>query len=86
MLNVLPDIRELPMAHILSILELDRRFACEAPKNLKVAERLRRQLMARNLFSYYRSTGRRMFIGYSPSGFVMPQAIEILKDGSMRRA
>ena len=72
-------------AHPLSILDLDRRFSCEAPVNLKVAERLKRQLMARKLFRYYRNTGRRMFIGYGATSFVMPETIEILKDGSLRR-
>ena len=75
------------MARILSILELDRCFACEAPKNLKTAERLRRQLLARKLYSGSYSDKRgRMFINYSaPRSRGLPDTIEILQDGSLRR-
>ena len=74
-------------AHILSILELDRQFAAEAPKNLKVAERIRRKLARRHLFrgSYSDKRGR-MFIYYSaPRSHALPESIEVLRDGGLRR-
>ena len=74
-------------AHILSILELDRRFAAEAPKYLKVAERLRRQLLAREIFSGSTLDKRgRMFLHYTaPRSHALPESIEVLRDGSLRR-
>ena len=74
-------------AHILSILELKRQFGAEAPKRLKVMERLRRQLLARQLYtgSLVGKHGR-MFVYYNtPRSPAMPDAIEILKDGTMKR-
>ena len=71
----------------LSILELDRQFAAEAPKNLKVAERIRRKLTRRHLFrgSYSDKRGR-MFIYYSaPRSHALPESIEVLRDGGLRR-
>ena len=74
-------------AHILSILELDRKFAAEAPKHLKVAERLRRQLLARKIFSGSTLDKRgRMFLHYTaPRSHALPESIEVLRDGSLRR-
>ena len=59
----------------------------DAPISLKVMERLRRQLLARQLYtgSLVGKHGR-MFVYYStPRSPAMPDAIEILQDGTMRR-
>ena len=69
----------------LSILELDRQFAAEAPRRLKVAERLRRQLLARKMFSGSTLDKRgRMFLHYTaPRSHALPESIEVLRDGSL---
>jgi len=74
-------------AHILSILELDRQFAAEAPKHLKAAERLRRQLLARKIFSGSTLDKRgRLFLHYTaPRSRALPESIEVLRDGELRR-
>ena len=74
-------------ARILSILELNKQFAAEAPKYLKVAERIRRQLLARGMFSGSTLDKRgRLFLHYTaPRSHALPESIEVLRDGSIRR-
>ena len=75
------------MGYPLSVLELRQEFGREAPVNLKVAERIRRKLARRHLFrgSYSDKRGG-MFIYYSaPRSHTLPESIEVLRDGSIRR-
>ena len=73
--------------HTPALRKLDRQFAAEAPRRLKVAERLRRQLLARKMFSGSTLDKRgRIFIHYSaPRSRELPESIEVLRDGGLRR-
>ena len=74
-------------ANISTLRVFDLQFAAEAPRRLKVAERLRRQLLARKMFSGSTLDKRgRMFLHYTaPRSHALPESIEVLRDGSLRR-